>query len=267
MNQLPKRSLGQVFLNSGAVVARIVRALQAGPGDAVVEIGPGRGALTSALALAGGPLTVIEKDGRLAESLRVRFAEKVRVVEADATTIDLAEATGDPAAAGLLVVGNLPYNVGTAIVFNVLRQRSRVARIVVMLQREVAHRMAARPGDRDHGSLSLAAQARAGVELLFDVAPTKFVPRPDVWSSVVRLVPAVLPHPAAAAVDAPGFDDLLRALHAQPRKTVANSLADGLRVPRAQAERLLAAAGVDPGLRPAHVTAVQALEVFLASRA
>ena len=261
----PKRSLGQVFLNSQGVVAKIGRALGATPADHVIEIGPGRGAMTSTLAASCGRLTLIEKDSELAEALRERFAgdPRVTIVEADATTVDLGPLVeGDAAPAR--VAGNLPYNAGGPILFNLLRQRRHVGRLVLMFQKEVAHRIAARPGDRDYGALSLHVQVCARADLLFDVPPKKFVPPPKVWSAVVRLEPFVMDHPAAAAIDDPRFERLVHALHAQPRKTVLNSLADGLPAEKAAAGALLDAAGIDPATRPSCVAPRQAMDLWVA---
>lgn len=267
----PKRSLGQVFLNSGAVVEKIVRALGPGPQDHVVEIGPGRGALTLPLSRVAGRLTLVEKDSDLVPGLRDRFGRDrddaevgggtVRVVEADATQIDLLDLVA-PDEPPVLVAGNLPYNAGGPILFNLLRRRDRIARLVVMLQREVVERLAAAPGTREHGAVSTLVQVRARVENLFDVGPGKFIPHPAVWSAVARLTPAPFPHPRAADVDDPRFGRLVHALHAQPRKTVANSLADGLSIGRPEAAKYLEAAGIDPGVRPSLVGPAQALDLW-----
>jgi 16S rRNA (adenine1518-N6/adenine1519-N6)-dimethyltransferase len=261
----PKRSLGQVFLNSESVVRRIARALDAGPDDTVIEVGPGRGAMTGVLAASCGRLVLIEKDSDLAVRLAERFAAdaRVRVIEADATSLDLDEAVPDDGRP-LRVAGNLPYNAGGPILFNLLRRCSRVRRMVLMFQREVAVRIAARPGDREHGALAVMVQARAMADRLFDVSPSRFVPQPRVWSAVVRIDPRPLDHPAAAGVDDPAFERLVHALFAQPRKTVVNSLADGLGVAKEDAAGWLAAAGIDATIRPALVTTTQALDLFAA---
>lgn len=257
----PKRALSQVFLNSGAVVARIVKALGLEPGEPVLEIGPGRGALTQLLTQHDGPMTLVEKDDDLAHALSDRYGERgVRVLNLDATKLVLAPLLlpGQK----LKIVANLPYNAGTPILLNLLRQRDRVARLVLMFQKEVANRLTARPGDRNCGALSLQVQAQAKVEALFDVSPERFIPRPKVWSSVVRITPLALDAPRAAIVDDPGFEGFLRALHAQPRKTVSNSLADGLMWERAPIEAALVAIGIDLRARPCTVTPDQAIRLW-----
>jgi 16S rRNA (adenine1518-N6/adenine1519-N6)-dimethyltransferase len=262
----PKRSLGQNFLTNPATVARIVAALEAGPDDPVVEIGPGRGALTQALAALGGPLVLVEKDDALAEALAARFAAepRVRVVCGDATLLD-PDALVPAGPRRARVVGNLPYNAGGPILFHWLLARDRLERLVFMMQKEVAVRLAAPPGDREFGAASVLVQCRARVRRLFDVSPGCFFPRPNVVSSVVRLDPAPPGDPAAAAGDEPAFQALVHALHAQPRKTAANSLADGLRIPRVEAEALLRAARIDPGLRPCAVGTAECVELWRVS--
>ena len=255
----PRRSLGQVFLASGRVIHRIVAALGHSPDDVVVEIGPGRGALTCELVGTCRRLVLVEKDDVLAAIHRDRHADDptLSVVHGDATVLDLADvlAPGERAC----VVGNLPYNVGGQILFNLLRRRDRIDRMVLMFQREVAQRLVARPGDRNYGAASALVQLRAAVQPLFDGSPERFHPRPKVWSAVIKVVP-LPPAPARdAMVDDPRFERLVHALHAQPRKTVANSLADGLRTDKGRCEAWLRAAGIDPGARPSTVPAAACL--------
>jgi 16S rRNA (adenine1518-N6/adenine1519-N6)-dimethyltransferase len=251
-----------VFLASGRVIHRIVAALGAGPGDTVVEIGPGRGALTGELAGTCGRLVLVEKDDVLAAVHAERHDgdPTINVVHGDATVLDLDDllAPGER----VRVVGNLPYNVGGPILFNLLRRRDRIDRMVLMFQREVAQRLAARPGDRNHGAVSVLVQLRAATRLLFDVSPEHFRPRPKVWSAVVEVVPLDLPPERAAVVESPAFARVVHALHAQPRKTVVNSLADGLRQDKARCEAWLRDAGIAPGARPATVPAEACLTLF-----
>lgn len=258
----PRRSLGQVFLASGRVIHRIVAALGADLQDTIVEIGPGRGALTGELVGTCGRLLLVEKDDVLAAVHAERHAgdPTVTVVNGDATELDLADllAPGERAR----VVGNLPYNVGGQILFNLLRRRDRIDRMVLMFQREVAQRLAASPGDRNYGAVSVLVQLCAATRLLFDVSPERFRPRPKVWSAVVEIVPLDLAPDRAAVVESPAFSRVVHALHAQPRKTVANSLADGLRQDKARCEAWLRDAGIDLGARPSTVPAEACLTLF-----
>ena len=262
----PRKSLGQHFLNSGRVVHHMIDSLAPGPTDTVVEIGPGRGALTHELAAACGRLVLIEKDERFAAEHARRFSEdpRVEVHEDDATTFDLRRVA--PAGAGLRIIGNLPYNAGGPILFNLLRRRDRIARMVLMFQREVAQRLCAVPGDRQHGAVSILVRSLAGVRLLFDVSPDKFVPPPKVWSSVVLLDPAGADPSAASTVDDPAFGAFAHAVFAQPRKTVLNSLANGLGRPKDALGPALIEAGIDPASRPAVVTVDQVVRLYQALR-
>lgn len=262
----PRKSLGQHFLNSGRVVHHMIDALAPGPSDTVVEIGPGRGALTHELAAACGRLVLVEKDERFAAEHARRYAgdPRVQVHEDDATTFDLAGVA--PAGAGLRVIGNLPYNAGGPILFNLLRRRAHVARMVLMFQREVALRLCAVPGDRHHGAVSILVRSMAGIRLLFDVSPDKFIPPPKVWSSVVLLDPALADPAAASVADDPSFGAFAHAVFAQPRKTVLNSLADGLGRPKGPLGPALVSAGIDPTSRPALVTLDQVVRLYQALR-
>jgi len=253
-----KKSLGQHFLNSGRTVNRIVDALALEPGIGVCEIGPGRGALTRELSARQAALILVEMDSDLIPLLRASYPD-ARVVEADAAAIDTG--TLVPAEGRAVVVGNLPYNAGGRILFNLLTGPAHFERMVLMFQKEVAIRFCAAPGDREFGASSLLVSLLAETRYLFDVAPGKFIPPPKVMSGVVLFLPRVL---AATERDVagPAFSGFVHAVFAQPRKTVANSMMNGLKLDRQTVEALLADAGVDPGCRPNCVTPVQAIEMF-----
>lgn len=208
-----RKRFGQHFLASDGVIDRIVDAAGVGEGSRVLEIGPGPGVLTAALLRAGAQVTAIELDRDCAAHIR-SVLPSVRLVEGDATAVDLADLLdGD----GWRCVSNLPYNVGTRILMQLLDQPDRFDRHVLMLQREVGERMLAPPGDRKRGSLSVAVQARAEVERVTRVPPGAFRPPPKVDSVVLRLQPHAEPPP-------PGLDDLLRVAFRAPRKTLQNNL-------------------------------------------
>lgn len=192
-----RKRFGQNFLVDPGAIESIIAALDLAPGDAVVEIGPGRGALSFPLAGRGPALTLIEIDRDLAawlEEERARRALAFDVLEADALAVDLVALA---AGRRFKVVGNLPYNISTPLLFHLLAASTAVDRIVVMLQKEVVERMAAVPGGRSWGRLSVMLQARCRVEPLFEVPPQAFRPVPAVDSAVVRLWPrAEAPTPA-----------------------------------------------------------------------
>ncbi|MDZ3822247.1 MAG: 16S rRNA (adenine(1518)-N(6)/adenine(1519)-N(6))-dimethyltransferase RsmA [Pseudoxanthomonas sp.] len=241
---VPRKRFGQHFLHDPGVLARIVAAISPRPGEALVEIGPGEGALTDPLLATGATLTVVELDRDLAERLRARHDPRLTVVEADALTVDfgaLAAAGGAP----LRLVGNLPYNVSSPILFHCLDHLDAIADMHFMLQKEVVDRMAAPPGDKTYGRLSVMLQARCTVTPLFDVGPGAFRPPPKVDSAVVRLQPR--PAGELPVADAARFAAVVKAAFAQRRKTLRNALSGLL-----DAERI-AAAGIDPGSRAEQV--------------
>jgi len=187
----PRRFLSQNFLVDANIQRKIVAALPLEGITRIVEVGPGRGALTEHLLELGLPLTVVEKDRRLAERWRTRAqtVAHLKLVEGDATEVALAE-LGDPAS--IAVIGNLPYHITTPLVFHLL-QRPRPAHLVIMVQREVADRMVAPAGTSGYGALSVGVQIVADAEVLFGVPSTVFRPRPRVESAVVRLTPHAPP--------------------------------------------------------------------------
>jgi 16S rRNA (adenine1518-N6/adenine1519-N6)-dimethyltransferase len=244
--QRTSRALGQHFLHNAVALRDIVAAAKLGPDDLALEIGPGPGVLTSALLSTGARVVAVEKDRRAVEFLRGDFMAllgpnpALTVVGDDALTVDLGALLGAPGRPPV-AVGNLPYNIGTALVLRLLHSPLGFSRMVFMLQKEVALRLAAPPGSGDYGSLSLAAQARAHVELLFDVGPESFSPPPKVTSSVLRLVPAeVVPVGLLGS-----FELVVRAAFQARRKTIRNSLQGGLRAKKDEVEALLGAASIE----------------------
>src|SRR5690554_2834583 len=178
-----RKRFGQHFLVDEAVIDQIVRAIRPEPDDNMVEIGPGLSALTSPLLAAVAKLTVVELDRDLARGLRAAWpAERLNVVEADALSVDYS-AMGAP----LRIVGNLPYNISSPLLFHLVDHADVVRDQHFMLQREVIDRMVAEPGSSDYGRLTVMLQARYSIEKLFDVAPDAFDPPPKVVSAVVRM--------------------------------------------------------------------------------
>lgn len=219
-----KPKLGQNFLVDEAASHAIVDALGPIADRTVIEVGPGRGAITSILAGRCRHLIAIELDRQLAPELRFRFREQpqVEIVEADVLTVDFRTLVPAPETADL--VGNLPYYITSEILLRLFAAGAAgvLSRAVVMVQREVADRVAAQPGVRDFGLLSATAQLHARVETLFTLPPGAFSPPPEVYSSVLRLEFA--PRFTELGVDAAGFDAFLKACFAQKRKTLANNL-------------------------------------------
>jgi 16S rRNA (adenine1518-N6/adenine1519-N6)-dimethyltransferase len=241
----PRKRFGQHFLCDAGVIARIVDAVHAEPAPAVLEIGPGLGALTDSLARAGGPLYLIELDRDLAGRLRERHAADahVRVIEGDVLEVPLEQIVTEPTATA---VGNLPYNVSTPILFRLLALRHRFPRAVLMLQREVAMRLAARPGTRESGVLAISVQTWARVRVLFRVRPGSFLPPPRVESAVVELVWSAAPRVEIG--DPAVHTAVVRAAFGQRRKMLRNALAT-LELPVEVVEAALEEAGIDPRAR------------------
>ncbi len=227
MAHIARKRFGQHFLTDGGVIDAIVRAIAPKPGEPLVEIGPGLGALTQPVLERCGALTVIELDRNLAKRWRER--QGVTVLEADALTVDFA-ALADVATAGaagtgggdtkLRVIGNLPYNISTPILFHLLAVAHRVQDQHFMLQKEVVDRMAARPGNTDFGRLTVMLQWRYSIESLFDVAPTAFDPPPRVQSAIVRMRPLRTP----PVLDEARLSALVMLAFSQRRKLLRHTL-------------------------------------------
>jgi 16S rRNA (adenine1518-N6/adenine1519-N6)-dimethyltransferase len=233
----PKKRFGQHFLHDRNVVGRIVAALAPQTGDHVIEIGPGTGALTRELLARVTHLDAVELDRDLIAHLESDFPrEQLTLHQGDALKFDFCALA--PAGNQLRVVGNLPYNISTPLLFHLLDQSGCIKDMLFMLQKEVVERLRAAPGGKDYGRLSVMIQYRCAVEKLFVVAPGAFTPPPKVDSAVVRLVPHATP---PVAVDDPArFALLVRAAFASRRKTLRNNLRGLLSV-----EDMLAL-GIDP---------------------
>lgn len=237
----PKKRFGQHFLTDARLLGRIADALMAEAGATVLEIGPGHGALTRALIARDLAVTAIEKDADLWPELQQRFPA-LQLIGGDALEIDW-----HAAAPGALVIGNIPYNVTSPLVDKAL-QPPRPARIVYLVQKEVALRLAAAPGTDDYGALSVGVQAVARVEKLFNVAAGAFSPPPKVDSAVVRLTP--LAEPLIADTEVSAFRLLVVGLFSYRRKTLQRGMRELTGWPPEQAAAVLAAAGLDGTVRP-----------------
>jgi 16S rRNA (adenine1518-N6/adenine1519-N6)-dimethyltransferase len=237
-----RKRFGQHFLHDRNVIRRIVEAVAPGAGERIVEIGPGRGALTWDLLERAHLMDVIEIDRDLAASLGrdARAAGRLTVHVENALHTDFLamRATGAP----LRIVGNLPYNISTPLLFKLLSQSAAIQDMHFMLQKEVVDRMTAQPSNKTYGRLTVMLAAIAEVEHLFDVGPGAFQPRPKVWSAVVRLRPAPAPRFDIGAHGA--LRTLVTAAFSHRRKTLRNSL-KGLLTPDE-----IESCGIDSTLRP-----------------
>lgn len=242
-----KKRFGQHFLRDASVVARIVSAFAPARDDTVVEIGPGRGALTHALLPRLARLHAIEFDRDLIAPLTAQCAAlgDLRLHNADALAFDFRALAPAPPRR-IRVIGNLPYNISTPLLFHLFAQLDCVGDMLFMLQKEVVARIAAGPGGKDYGRLSVMTQAVCAVDALFDVPPMAFVPPPKVNSAVVRLTPHGAPPCVAAR--SPAFAEVVRLAFAQRRKTLRNNLRSVL------ADTALLKLNIDPSRRAETLT-------------
>ena len=236
----PKKNLGQHFLTDRGIIEHIVHAVDPRPGDNLVEIGPGQGAITFPLLKKHGKLTVIEFDRDLITPLSeaAHGVGELTIVHKDVLQVDFDKLAGE---GRIRLVGNLPYNISTPILFHVLEHCLHVRDMHFMLQKEVVDRMAAAPGSKVYGRLSVMLQAVCAVTPLFDVPPQSFNPPPKVDSAVVRLVPR---DPAGIGIrDHALFEAVVRDAFAQRRKTLRNALSKQCMTEQLQA------VGIKPEIR------------------
>ena len=235
------KKLGQNFLIKRGIVDEIVHAAELTPGEPVLEVGPGIGTLTQGLAQSGADVTAIELDRRLLEVLDTTLAsyDNVRIVHGDVLKLDVPTIMNHKP---FKVVANLPYYITTPIIMSLLESKLPIERLVVMVQKEVALRMVAKPGTKDYGALSVAVQYYTEPDIVLDVPPKSFLPAPAVTSSVIRCV--LRDKPPVDVIDEKLFFRVLKAGFAQRRKTFANTMkTTGLSKDRI--EELLAKANID----------------------
>jgi len=223
MKKSRRHALGQHFLASPAVLRKIVGVIDPKPDDVLVEIGAGRGVLTSALAETAGRIIAVEKDERLIPALREALPANVEVVHADILTVDFRELRRQAGVPVLKIVGNIPYSISTPLLFRVLDDREVFSDCVFLLQKEVAERVTAGPGSKSYAPLGILLQNEYEAEVAFTVAPGSFSPPPKVQSALLTLRKRPSPLHAGAA-DEP-FRAFLRAAFAERRKMLWNNLA------------------------------------------
>ena len=251
-----RKRFGQHFLHDPEIIARIIACIGARPGEAVLEIGPGQGALTASLLAAAGELDVVEIDRDLAEALRRQYAAQpaLRVHAADALEFDYG-ALARERARPLRVVGNLPYNISTPLLFRLLAYSRDIRDMHFMLQKEVVERIVAVSGSKQYGRLGVMLAPRVRATRLLEIGPGAFRPAPRVWSAVVRLeVRPELPPWASE----PHYGAVVTAAFGQRRKTLRNALAGLLSAAQ------IRAAGIDPGARAETLAAEQFGQLALA---
>ncbi|MEW7975366.1 MAG: 16S rRNA (adenine(1518)-N(6)/adenine(1519)-N(6))-dimethyltransferase RsmA [Candidatus Thiodiazotropha endolucinida] len=241
MNHRPRKRFGQNFLHDPGIIQRIVQAIDPQPGDNLVEIGPGQGAITTELLSLIGRMQAIELDRDLVGPLAERCASlgELQIHNTDALKFDFTQLA--VAERPLRVVGNLPYNISTPLLFHLLDQADQIRDMHFMLQKEVVDRMAAKPGSKTYGRLTVMLQARAEVTSLFNIGPGAFNPPPKVESAFVHLLP--LKQSPYQIDDWDRFSRLVSQAFSQRRKTLRNSLGKLLTADA------ITVAGIDPGNR------------------
>ena len=242
---VPRKRFGQHFLHDPGVIRRILESLAPRPGETIVEIGPGLGALTLPLLKRVHRLQAVELDRDVIPQLHALCAGhgELQIHQADVLDFDFRTLTS--AGGKLRLVGNLPYNISTPLLFHLLDQADVITDMLFMLQKEVVARMAAQPGDKAYGRLSVSLAAQARVEALFNVGRGAFNPPPRVDSAVVHIVPRPAPFPLDNLAI---FSHLVTAGFSQRRKTLANALRKML------TQQEIASLGIDPGVRAERVS-------------
>jgi 16S rRNA (adenine1518-N6/adenine1519-N6)-dimethyltransferase len=238
-----RKRFGQNFLRDRNTIDRIIAAIDPAPGDHIVEIGPGHGALTDRLIESGCQLDVIEIDFDLTRELDARYGDRARIIEADVLRFDLTAITNPKP---IRVVGNLPYNISTPLLFKLFQHLNDIRDMHFMLQLEVVDRMIAQPSTGTYGRLSIMCQYYCKPTRLFSVPAAAFHPRPRVMSSVIRLEPRT--DDERKARDVAVLENLLTRSFSQRRKTIRNAMKPFLSMADFEALEL------DPGLRPENLT-------------
>lgn len=249
MTQLPRKRFGQHFLHDPAVIERIVRAIDPRPGDTIIEIGPGHGAITLPLLQKHGTLEAVELDRNLVPLLREKATGhgELLIHEADALKFDFRQRK--QAGSKLKIVGNLPYNVSTPLLFHLLGQIDCISAMYFMLQKEVVDRMAASPGNKRYGRLTVMLAVAVRVEKLFTIGTGAFKPPPAVESAFCTLTP--WPQPPFEVSDSERFRQLVTQAFSARRKTLRNALKGMVTVQQ------INGLGIDPGLRPENLSPAQ----------
>ncbi len=254
----PRKQLGQNFLIDANIVRKIAAVVDVRPGEAVIEVGPGAGALTHALALSGADLLAVEVDRGLAAMLDGLFKSwpQVRILHKDILKVTWADLISRffPASASVKLVSNLPYVISGPFIYALLKESIPFQSTVLMLQKEVAHRLVAAPGDSDYGGLSVLCQYYSSGKILFDVSHNVFWPRPKVGSAVLRLEPR---HRELAAKEEDQLWFLVQGVFQQRRKTMLNSLLRLLPHPRNLIIDIMEEARVEPAIRPEQLSVGQ----------
>lgn len=263
---VPQKRLGQHFLSAQPTMEKIVGALEVAGTDVVVEIGSGLGIMTAMLAGRCKRVVAVERDTGLLEVARTEFADikNIEWLEGDVLKLNIENIfrrnAGSPERRNVKIIGNLPYNISSPVLFWMLDNRAMISSALVLLQKEVATRLVARPGNRDYGILSVLIQAHAECKKVFDVSPSNFIPPPQVDSSVVRIE---FDDRGRAILDEERFKATVKSAFGRRRKTLRNALlgAKDLRLGKGRIDAALAGCGIDGSRRPETLSVEEFIEV------
>ena len=251
MTHRPRKRFGQNFLHDQGVLQRIDQAIRPKTTEHIVEIGPGLGALTQYLVEGAGHIDAVEIDRDLITPLETQFGGKISIHNTDALKFDFCSLASK--GEKLRIIGNLPYNISTPLMFRLFEQKGCIKDMHFMLQQEVVNRLVAAPGSKSYGRLSIMAQYYCQAESLFHVPPEAFNPPPKVHSAIIRLIPH--PQPKVDVTDLKQFEDVIRQAFSQRRKTIRNTLKKLI-----TAEQLTAL-GIDPTIRPEQIPIEQFAQI------
>lgn len=236
----PKKSLGQHFLTDKNISQKIIAEFQPLPNEPIVEIGPGTGALTTSLVQSGCNLLAIELDKRSVEHLNSVFDNKIQILQQDFLKINFSEITKHFVGEKVRVIGNIPYYITSAILVKIIENNNHISQALLMMQREVAERLVAKPRTKQYGALSVFMQTHSTMKILFHVTPKSFFPPPKVQSSVIRIT---MNDTYKQITDITLFQKIVQSGFSQRRKTLKNSLAKAIENPEIRSKSL-AAAGI-----------------------
>ena len=258
------KRLGQSFLTDSEIVRKIIDCAELKQEDAVLEIGAGHGELTQPIAKIAGKIIAVEVDRKLCDNLKRKFArfENVQLVQADFLKLNIRSifALEGEISGRVKVIGNLPYYITTPILMKLFREKELFSRLIIMVQREVADRMAAHPGSRTYGALSLAVSYHTEIEKVIDVSKECFRPQPKVDSALTNM--RIRRKPPVRVRDEDLFFSFTRAVFGGRRKVLRNALIRAASVDREKAEKLLLSAGLDPGTRAENISLEQFARLF-----
>lgn len=243
----PKKGFGQNFLVAMPTAEKICKLLDLSSGDSVIEIGPGLGILTRIICKQTKNVVVIEKDISMADIINTELGGSVKIVNGDVLDVDFGSIIHRKR--DFKVIGNIPYNLTSPIIFKLIENKKYFQFAILMVQKEVAERLVAKPNSKDYGVLSIMTQVNAKISKLFDVSPASFIPRPKVTSSIVRFDFA--DEPQYKIEDMQAFSKLVRTVFQTRRKTIKNGL---LRVVTSDVDEILSKAKISPTLRPENLS-------------